>query len=219
MNVGLLVYSSPIVTAGFIYLFDKSEKVGITYVIGFFLAISGIALIIFNGAFVFDLNPLGDALALVACVLWGLCCVFIKRTTAKGYNILYSTRKILFYGLITAIPLTLFMDFRFDLYPLRNATGHLGVLLIGIVGYAIGGYAIAYITWSKATKELGATKAATFLYLTPVVTMIVSFFVLRERITIAIIVGAFLVLTGLYVSGKNSLAEVKNMFAQDKAMK
>jgi drug/metabolite transporter (DMT)-like permease len=206
-NVGLLVYSSPIVTAGFIYLFDKNEKIGLAYIIGFILAMSGIYLIIFNGTFVLDLNPLGDILALVACVLWGLYCVIIKKVTAKDYNVLYSTRKILFYGLLTTEPFTFFIDFSFDLTPFLNKTALISILFIGI-----GGYAIAYATWSKATQVLGAAKASPYLYLTPVVTVIVSFFVLGETITPAIVSGGFLILVGLYISEMKSLMEVKIIF-------
>ena len=58
------------------------------------------------------------------------------------------------------------------------------------------------MTWNLAVKLLGAVRTAVYLYLSPVVTIIASAFVLGEKITVVSAIGAALVFAGLILSDK-----------------
>ena len=70
-NVGILVAVGPLFTGIFSSLILK-ERLRINFIIGFIFAIVGIAVITFNGKFILKINPLGDMLAILAAVMWGL---------------------------------------------------------------------------------------------------------------------------------------------------
>ena len=48
--------------------------------VGFITAITGIAVISFNGTFILKINPAGDILALSGAVLWALYSVFVSKS-------------------------------------------------------------------------------------------------------------------------------------------
>ena len=81
-NVSLIVCTAPLLTAIVIRLFYKKYRLSTQFVIGSFVALSGVAIIVFNGHFVLNLNPLGDLLSFSAALLYDVEC----RTEKSGYG-------------------------------------------------------------------------------------------------------------------------------------
>ena len=69
-NVGVIGSTAPFFTALLAHYFMRSAgSLSKQFIIGFFIVMSGIACISFNGA-AMQLNPLGDLLAISAAVVW-----------------------------------------------------------------------------------------------------------------------------------------------------
>lgn len=193
-NVSLLVSVAPLLT-GLLAHFTLKEKLKKNFIVGFFVAIIGIALISFSGATVLKLNPKGDLLAMGAALLWAVYSIATQLVGKKKINTLALTRRIFFYGLLTMIPCMLFLDFKMDKTTILIPSNLLNLLYLGVISSAI-----CYITWNKAMEILGAVVVSTYIYVIPVVTVVFSFFILKEQITIYMILGILLILGGLFLS-------------------
>jgi drug/metabolite transporter (DMT)-like permease len=72
--------------------------------------------------------------------------------------------------------------------------------LFNIVFLGLGASALCFVTWNFAVKVLGAVKTSIYIYMIPVITVVTSVLVLRERITGMAAVGTLLTLVGLIIS-------------------
>ncbi|WP_287712293.1 EamA family transporter [Anaerostipes sp.] len=57
--------------------------------------------------------------------------------------------------------------------------------------------------WNLSTKWIGAIKTSIYIYVSPVITVILSVLILHEKITVISIIGTVLILIGLVISQKN----------------
>lgn len=196
-NVSVLVSVAPLFTA-LVSRIVLIEKLKANFFFGFTVAIVGIILIAFNGSIVLKLNPLGDLLALLAALVWAFYSVLIKQTGAQQtamLALLAVTRKVVFYGLLFMLPLL-------PLFEVRLRFEHLVELpnLLNLLFLALGGSALRYITWNYAVDLLGPVKTSAYIYLVPIVTIIVSALVLHETITPVAGIGMALILCGMALS-------------------
>lgn len=77
-NVSIILAAAPIFTAVLAHIFTKDEKLNGRIWAGFVIAIAGVVLVVFNGTYVLKLNPLGDALSILAALSWGVYSVLLK---------------------------------------------------------------------------------------------------------------------------------------------
>ena len=103
-NVGVIISVAPFFTGIFAHLFLEGEKLRLQFFIGFFIALTGIFMISFNGYNALKLNPLGDILAVLAAIVWAFYSILTKKISEFQYNTVQTTRRIFFYGLIFMIP-------------------------------------------------------------------------------------------------------------------
>ena len=64
----------------------------------------------------------------------------------------------------------------------------------------LGACAGCFVTWGLSVKLLGASTASTYIYLSPVITVVASALILGEILTPLILLGIVLVLGGLVLS-------------------
>lgn len=191
-NVALIVCLTPMITALIVGCFYKSERMGRSAVVGSAIAFVGMALVVFNGNFILQLSPLGDVLALAACLCWALYTLIIKRLQDKYSNMLV-TRKIFGYGLLTILPMLLVRGVDIELLVDGGAVVWGNILFLGSVASML-----CFLGWNFCLERLGTVRATNLLYLNPVISITTSAIVLGERVTWIAILGAVLILTGLY---------------------
>lgn len=191
-NVALIVCLTPMITALIVGCFYKSERMGRSAVVGSAIAFVGMALVVFNGNFILQLSPLGDVLALAACLCWALYTLIIKRLQDKYSNMLV-TRKIFGYGLLTILPMLLARGVDIELLVDGGAVVWGNILFLGCVASLL-----CFLGWNFCLERLGTVRATNLLYLNPVISITTSAIVLGERVTWIAILGAVLILAGLY---------------------
>lgn len=197
-NVGIIITVSPFFTAIFTRLFVKGgERLHMNFFIGFVSAMIGVSLISFNGKMGFELNPLGDILAVGAAIVWAAYSVLTKKIGTFGYHVIPTTRRIFGYGLVFMIPALFLFEFHLDFARFLEPVYLFNILFLGL-----GASALCFVTWNYALKTLGAVKTTVFMYITPVVTVIASMIVLKETVTPMAVVGIAFTLAGLYFSEK-----------------
>lgn len=194
-NVGVIISVAPFFTAILGRLFLKEEeRLKADFFVGFAVAMVGIFLISFNGSKL-ELNPLGDLLALLAALVWAIYSVLTKKISAYGYHTILTTRRIFFYGILFMIPALFLFDFKLDLARFANP-----VYLLNIVFLGLGASALCFVTWNFAVKVLGALRTSVYIYMIPVITVVTSVLILREKITVLAGIGTILTMAGLFLS-------------------
>lgn len=195
-NVVFIVCTTPLLTIILSLLIYKKEKATRSLIGGSLLALVGVALVVYNGHFVLKLSPLGDFLTLLAALSWAFYGLIMRKMTDR-YNIIFITRKIFFYGVLTILPAFLIRPWQFDIAELLEPTVLLNLLFLGVLASLI-----CFAVWNLVLKQLGTVRASNYIYLNPLFTMIGSAFLLGEQLTIMALMGAVLILSGVYCAGK-----------------
>ena len=194
-NVGVIVAISPFFTAILSHIFLKGDdKLKPSFFIGFIFAITGISLISFNGQSL-SLNPLGDILAILATLTWAIYSVITRKLSVYGYNTIQMTRKMFSYGIFFMIPTLFVFDVNLDFTRFLNPVNTLNILFLSFCASAL-----CFVTWNFAVKTLGALKTTIYIYAMPVITILTSVIVLKEKITPMAMLGTILTLMGLVIS-------------------
>ena len=196
-NVSIIVAAAPIFTAVIAH-FAGEEQFHQNTLWGFLVAFTGVVLVVCNGTFVLKLNPRGDLLALGAALCWAAYSVLLRRKTGALDPILV-TRRTLFWGLVTALPLVLLEGVPYPTAPLLTATVAGNFLFLGLIGSGL-----CYILWNHAFLLLGVVATNNFIYLNPFVTILAAHLFLGERISPLALLGAALITAGV-VSAQRGL--------------
>ena len=70
---------------------------------------------------------------------------------------------------------------------------------LSVIFLAIPSSVVAYILWNRMIREIDVTKVLVALYVIPIPTAILSYVFLGEIITQPLVLGAALVLVGVYL--------------------
>jgi drug/metabolite transporter (DMT)-like permease len=127
--------------------------------------------------------------------LCGIYSAAYKKITEFGYPVIQTTRRMFLYGVIFMIPFLFFMDFELDLSGFANPVALLNILYLGF-----GACALCFLTWNYAVTKLGAVKSSYYIYLVPVITVVMSSIILKEQMTVIAMIGTVLTIVGLFVS-------------------
>lgn len=190
-NVSILVSTSPIITALAMAVLHKEEKLSRSQLGGFAIAFAGVVLVVFNGAISLKLNPAGDMLALLAAAFWAAY-GFLLRRWSPLYDSALITKKLMFYGFWTTLPLVLVQGSAVDFASLFQLKHILMLCFLGLVGSAG-----CYMLWGSAVQKIGVLSANLYINMVPLVTLLVSAAVLGEKITFMGLCGIILVISGM----------------------
>lgn len=194
-NVSLIVCTTPVLTVLLSSFFFK-EKLRKGFIAGSLVALSGVTLVVFNGSVFLKLNPLGDCLTLLAALSWAFYSLILRQMGNK-YSTLFITRKVFFYGLITMILYLPFAPSSFHLERLCYPLVYGNLLFLGIVASML-----CYLSWNACVRIIGASRASNYLYINPLVAVWASHLFLSEPITPTALLGAGLIIGGVYIVEK-----------------
>ena len=192
-NVGLLVATSPLFTAIIVSFVEKKSLLIPKNIFGFLLAFIGISLVVFGKSGIEGFQPLGDFLAIAAALMFSVYTV-ILNTVKDKFHIIQKTRKVFIYTFLLIIIYSLSFN-QSIIWDDINIKIVLGILFLAIIASSF-----AFLLWNKSISILGTFKTNLFIYLVPVVTMIISYIVLNDEITLTKSIGAIIIIIGLYIS-------------------
>jgi len=192
-NVSIIVAAAPIFTAILAH-FTGLERFRSGTLLGFLVAFTGVILVVCNGTFVLKLNPKGDLLALAAAACWAVYSVLIRHLD-DSLDSLLITRRTLFWGMVTAVPMVLVEGQSYPFAPLLTPVVAGNFLFLGLLGSGL-----CYIFWNRAFYHLGVVTTNSFIYIQPFITILVGWLFLREPISPLALVGAALITAGVVVT-------------------
>ncbi len=131
----------------------------------------------------------GDVLIMISSVNWAV----VSALSRRGLKI-YSAGMMVFYlmafGWLFTSALFVGGGYYVEI-PALTLNGWLGIAFLGV--FCSG---LAYIAWYDALQALSTAGTGVFLYIEPLIAMIVAFFVLGEAITVASLIGGGVILFG-----------------------
>lgn len=202
-NVGIIVACAPFFVAVMVSLFYKNERPGRNFYLGFVVALLGVGIISFNGSSSLHLNPAGDLLAFCAMICWGLYSVSLKKISEWNYPTAAVTRRIYGYAILLLIPIIGVQELGMEVPIWQKAAALVEPrLLLNFLFLGVGASALGFFFWNLSTKWIGAVKTSVYIYLSPLITVLLSVVVLHERMTGMTVLGGALIIAGLLVSQK-----------------
>ena len=125
---------------------------------------------------------------------WAVYSVLVRKLGRELDPILV-TRRTLFWGILTALPLVLLEGKAYPAAPLLTPAVTGNFLFLGLVGSGL-----CYVLWNKAFRLLGGVATNNFIYLTPFITIVTARLFLDEPISPLALLGAVLITIGVVVS-------------------
>jgi drug/metabolite transporter (DMT)-like permease len=176
--------------------FLLSERLGWTKSLGIFLAFLGVLVVVSKGDFgsvsIGRFGAPGDKLILVSALNWAVFSALSRRGLRSHPASLMMFYVMSFGWLFTSL---LFFGTK-GFLEISSLTfpGWMGVAFLGI--FCSG---LAYIAWYDALKVLSTAQTGVFLYIEPLVAVVVAFFILGEAITLASLIGGAVILFGVWL--------------------
>ena len=199
LNGALMISIIPVLIVFISFIF-KTEKINFTQIFGLLLSITGVLTIITRLDFAklinLDLNK-GDLWLLVAMLSWAIYSTMLI-THKTGLKYLSFMTAIVSIGLIFLFP-----QFLFEFSNHQVIKFNIPFILITSYVVFFAGLG-SYILWNKAVVIVGPNKAGIFLHLMPVFSSFMAIFLLNEKLMKFHIIGAIIIIIGIYLSSKKS---------------
>ena len=200
--VSIIVATIPIATA-FLSIFYFKENFTKLNLFGVFVSFSGIFLMLFPAFMNASVSVSGVLLAFGA-VLSSVGYMFFLRKLPEHYNpvVIITYQNLIGLALFTPLMLLLITDH-------STLGSQLGALfsppqLYYLASLAILCSALAFMFYLQGMRHFGVGKANTFTNLIPIVTAILSFFLLQEQFPLYKILGIIIVITGIFLVQKKT---------------
>lgn len=76
--------------------------------------------------------------------------------------------------------------------------GWISILFLGLLCSGV-----SYVIWAYALREMHSAKVGAYLYLEPFVTVLTAWLILREDITVLMILSGLIIIGGVYLVNKD----------------
>lgn len=206
----LIIATIPIFTTILSIIF-LNEKITFKKTTGFILSFTGVIIISLYGTPGTEIQIqylLGAFGVVIAAIVASLYTIAGKKMLEKQ-SAVYLTFYAMLFGSIGLIPFISFSN-QSLITQIPNLSIHswAALLFLGIFSTII-----AYYLWYSALKIKNASEISTYLYAIPILSTILSYFLVDQKITAFFVLGGILVLIGLYlVNKKKPLKKLNKKF-------
>ena len=189
----VFVYTSPLWVAALLPFFVKAERLRPSQWLGVACAFVAVLFALREGFTVGTPDPdvwLGDSLALLAGMLWGLTTVVIRSTTLAKV----SAEKLLFYQVaVSAVTLPFLSLALGETWSFQYSAFTWGSLALQTI---VGAFA-SYLAWMWMLGHYPATKISVFVFLTPMFALLFGALWLDEAVTTTLVFALVFVAAGI----------------------
>lgn len=194
-DVVIVIAINPLLTTILAAIFLKEEHFSWKILLSSVVAFAGVAVVTFRDGFEWGSTLLANVLAFLAALSWSVYSVMLKRVQGR-HSTLDITRKVMVYGFLCALPLMFFQP----LTPLSTLLRP--DLLANMLFLALICSMAAFFIWNLVIKKIGAIRSSNYLYLDPIVSIVMGVILLGEKVTTVAVLGCTLVLVGVIMVEK-----------------
>ncbi len=193
-NASLIYLTVPIITAIMASIILKEKMTWVRW-LSLLISISGVLILSNIDWRHLDLAQagflVGNLLVLLACVASSFYNVYSKELLRR-----FQPLEVLIYGYVIALifsaPFLIWVE-RFSVSDVSTYTGNTWVALLVL---SILSWGLAMVLWMFLLKRLDVSQASVSIYLLPFLGVLISALTLKEKITIATVVGGLVTLMG-----------------------
>lgn len=198
-SAAVVIYLQPILV-GLLAFFVLGELLSVAKVIGLLLGFSGVVVVSVGSLSAGTLGtPIGVAFGVSAAASWALGTVFFKRY-GERLSTLWAVAAPFSLGgiLLTALGLVL--------EPLSEVS-LTGTFVAGWLYTSLVGTALAWVLWLGLVRAGEASRVSAYVFLVPIFSVLLGALFLGETLSPLLLVGAALVVCGIYLVNKQSAAD------------
>ncbi len=195
-DVAVLVSTAPLTTALMGAIFYRDERISWLSCLGMIIAFVGSVMLALKDGLVWGDSIMGDLLALLAAFVWAFYSMALKRLN-RTYSTLFITRKLFFYGILSALPLLAMEKSQINWQAVSRPEVWGNLLYLGLICSMA-----AYFIWGITVKRIGAVRASNYFYLSPIISMIAAAIWFGERTNAVAYIGCVLILAGVIMAEK-----------------
>ena len=195
-DVAVLVSTAPLTTALMGAIFYRDERISWLSCLGMIIAFVGSVMLALKDGLVWGDSIMGDLLALLAAFVWAFYSMALKKLN-RTYSTLFITRKLFFYGILSALPLLAMEKSQINWQAVSRPEVWGNLLYLGLICSMA-----AYFIWGITVKRIGAVRASNYFYLSPIISMIAAAIWFGERTNAVAYIGCVLILAGVIMAEK-----------------
>ena len=200
-SAAVVIYLQPILV-GLLAFLILGEPLSAAKIVGLLLGFSGIVAVSAGSIFEGSLQtPLGVAFGVGSAVSWALGTVYFKKYGDR-LSTLWSVAVPFVIGGIFLSGLGLMLE------PL-SAISWTGTFLASLLYTALVGTALAWALWLGLVRVGEASRVAAYVFFVPLVSILSGALFLKETLSPSLLVGAALVVSGIYLVNRRSAEEEK----------
>ncbi len=194
---GSILINTTVIFMAILSAIFLKEKLSARKMAGITIAFFGLFIVISN--FTFDVSAinaqelLGGVLMIVAAISWAVYSIYSKKML-QLYSPMVTTTIVFGLGALYLLPFTL-LESSLSVITEITWLGWASLLYLSLICSVF-----AYVAWNRALSRLETIKVGMFIYFIPVITSVLSYFLLGEEITLATTIGGVLVLIGVYLT-------------------
>jgi drug/metabolite transporter (DMT)-like permease len=185
--------------------FMLKERLGWDRIAGIVIATAGVILVIAHGdvqsVLLGTFGTFGDLLVLISAVNWAVFSV-LSRKALQHHPATQMMFFVMLFGWIFTTVWFFSLNHTGELAHI-SITGWISLLFLGIV---CSGF--AYVFWYDALKALSASQVGSFLYIEPLVAVIVAALILGEPLFVAAFFGGGLIFAGVWLVNRRTPPEI-----------
>lgn len=194
---GSIVINSTTIFMALLSALFLNEKLNKRKVLGILIAFIGVSTLVSNGWKNIDFSSnqfLGGVLMLGAALCWAIYSVITKKVLQFNSSLTITLVTFLL-GTVYLFPTAFILEDPIETIFKASKTGWFSVFYLAFLSSAL-----AYFLWNKILMKSEVAKVGAILYVIPIPTIIFEYFLLKEAITKITLIGAFLVIAGVYLT-------------------
>jgi drug/metabolite transporter (DMT)-like permease len=198
-RASLIVATCPIFITICSAIFLK-EKINPVKGLGIVISVCGAIIVISKGNInrIFE-GSLGlGEFYIFCCVLSWVAYSLIGKSVMNNLSPLASVSYSAVVGAV-ALAIPAFFEGLLQNIPNQSAVDWLCISYLGVFGTVIG-----FVWYYQGVERIGPTKAGLFINFVPISAILCAFFILREPITLSLMIGAVLVISGVYLTNRTA---------------
>jgi drug/metabolite transporter (DMT)-like permease len=200
-SAAVVIYLQPILV-GLLAFLILGEPLSAAKVVGLLLGFSGIVVVSAVSIFEGSLGTLlGVAFGVGSAVSWALGTVYFKKY-GERLSTLWAVAVPFVLGGVFLSGLGLMLE------PL-SAISWTGTFVASLLYTALVGTALAWALWLGLVKAGEASRVAAYVFFVPLVSILIGALFLNEALSPSLLVGAALVVSGIYLVNRRSAEEEK----------
>ena len=189
----ILLYTSPFFHALGAHFYLAADRLTLGKSGGLFLSFAGILILLSKHLGLPSIQAFGgDLMSICAAAIWAMTTIYIKRRLVA----VVSPYHTLFYQTLFSTPILLLLSFVFQETPIQNVNG---LILLSVAYQGIITAFFSYLLWFFLVHAYPVSRLSSFTFLTPVFATIAGIVLLKEPLTLRVILSLIFVSFGIYI--------------------